>query len=131
MAFKLTRQDSAQLGELMAKAADVAGTLETSIAKFNEIVAEHFASLREALDAYNQAQADVRTFIEETHQSLEDEFSDKSEKWQDGERGQAVREFIDEWQQVAGDITDVEIEEPTAIEVDLPDWTNYELREEV
>lgn len=45
--------------------------------------------------AFEEARSSLFSFLDETASEWEDEFSDKSERWQEGEAGQAAQEKID------------------------------------
>jgi hypothetical protein len=65
--------------------------------------------LTTAIGEYNSALASVTEWRDGITQEMQDYFDERSEKWQDGDAGQAYQEWIGEW---AG----LELEE-----VDVPD----------
>jgi hypothetical protein len=57
---------------------------------------------REAIRAHNNGiHAEVQSYAEEVAGRLREEFDQKSEGWQAGEKGTAVREWIEEWEELA------------------------------
>ena len=79
--------------------------LEAAIAKYNSLI-----------DAYNAALEDARGFADDCNNAIEEYMSDKSEKWQEGERGQAFEEWRQEFENASfDDIEHIDISdlEPT------------------
>ncbi|ARK07508.1 hypothetical protein LAV_00133 [Sphingobium phage Lacusarx] len=85
-----------------------------------------------AIENYNKSLEDARDFIDNTVAGhFNDEFNDKSEKWQEGERGDATREWIDEIEGVSGELVDVdaitddELQEHIDYLENIPEEPNY------
>jgi hypothetical protein len=84
----------------------------------DEIVADmerKKAGISDAISYYNQSLEDARDFINnDLVGKFNDEFDEKSEKWQEGERADATRTWIDEIEAIANDFED--IDEPDSID---------------
>lgn len=126
MAFKLTKQEAAQVSK-MADALDEAGAaLTDAVNAYNEAMAKAFEAVAAARDAYNEAVSDARGMVEDLVSDRRSEWEDKSEKWQESDKGQDAERWISEWEGI--DLEEVEVSEPEAIEE--PDLTHAEaLRE--
>jgi chromosome segregation ATPase len=110
MAFRLTKAEVQQREEIAA-ALDAAGTtLNAAVETYNAACEEAWKDVLKAQTAYNQQVEVAQAFITEIHETRQSEFDDKSEKWQDGEAGQAVSGWLEQWE--------VELDE---IEIDKPD----------
>jgi hypothetical protein len=71
-----------------------------------------------AQDAYNEAVADANAWLGEIASEIDDYISERSEKWQDSERGQAYRA----WHEVfTAELEDVELDEPDVLELETGD----------
>ena len=55
----------------------------------------HASQLDELVSAYEHARAALAEWLDELASEWEEEFNEKSEKWQEGEAGQAAQEHID------------------------------------
>lgn len=99
MAFSVTKAEKLQL---KAKRTDA----EFAWKKYVE--AMHAA--QDALEAYNERRADLLEVVEEIGKRMREDFNDKSEAWQEGERGEAAGEFIGQWE-------DVQVDEPDDLSV--------------
>jgi hypothetical protein len=75
---------------------------------------EKFQAVEDAVGAYNEALGEARDFVEDLASAAEDDFSSKSDKWQEGERGEAARSWIDALQEFAPE--DIEAPEEEAAE---------------
>jgi F0F1-type ATP synthase membrane subunit b/b' len=122
MSFKLTKAQIEQKGELSAKLTTALDELNASVEAFNLAVADERATLQTSLDAYNAVLSEAREFASDIASQADQDISDKSEKWQEGERGQAAIEYKDAWETLAqSSLDDLEIEMPDELEIDEPD----------
>lgn len=117
MAFKLDKQEMARRDKLVEELRDGRGKLEDAVSTFNAAVEELKAGVVTALESYNEVVGETRGFVEDIASTADGQFDDKSEKWQEGDKGQQVREWIDAWQNEP--FEDVEITFPE--ELELPD----------
>lgn len=96
MAFKLTKKDLKQRGEL---AGDITALRDTLNEKIDDLrgklegEVEIIKTARDALNEKIQEANEWQTGIAEEHRST---FIDKSERWQAGDNGQAADEWINE-----------------------------------
>lgn len=79
MPFKLTKDETARVEALA------------------DMLDSRFQDLCDAVTAYNEAVSEARELAEEIAQRAADEWGEKSEKWQEGERGEAAHEWVDAW----------------------------------
>lgn len=137
MAFKLSKAEEAQRADLVSELATAAAELQEAIDAFNTAKDEAATDLQTAVDAYNQVLAEAKDTLAEAVQAYNDklseardfagqiaadadnDISDKSDKWQEGERGQAAVAWKDEWENARFD--DIELQYPDDVEVNLPD----------
>ena len=119
MAFKLTKQEEAQRSELYAKLHSARGALDAKIEDVNDALQTAIDALEGAIADYNSALDDARNFVVDIVSQAEEDFSDKSERWQEGERGEIVRAWIDEWD--TAQLDDIDAPEIERIVIDLED----------
>lgn len=94
MAFKLSKADLTKRSELAAELRKAA----QDIAERAEVAHDAVEDLNEAISAYNATLADVQAFRDEHREAWQDEYDDKSEAWQEGEKGEAVSSLISDWE---------------------------------
>ena len=78
--------------------------------EYNDAANTLRAPIEALLAEYNEIIEEARGFAEDIATTAEGEFDDKSEKWQEGEKGQAVSEWKDAWASI--ELEAVEIEWP-------------------
>lgn len=107
MAFKLTKQESKMKDE---HAAALRADLE-AVTKLAQAVSDDVDALNAAIAHYNETLASAKSFVEHKKDEWQGEFDDKSDTWQEGDRGDAASTFISEWEAFdVDDLTEVEFE---------------------
>lgn len=121
MAFKLTKTDEQALEKLHKEADELKDKLAVEADAANEKIQEAVEHLNGFVRAYNEKVSEIREKIGEIASNFRGEFDDKSESWQEGDRGQEVDSFIQEWESAdATEVDEVEID-PISLEIeDLP-----------
>jgi len=83
--------------------------------KFNKAQRKLCEELRVA---YSDAKADLearaeelRSFLDEVHDSMSSSFDEKSEKWQEDASGEAAREWIESLEEKCDELGNIEIPE--------------------
>jgi len=125
MLFKLGKEQIAQRDAIAVKIQEQREAVDTAVVAFNDAMTVARNELQAALDIYNEALTEAKTFAEDVAQNWENDFEEKSERWQEGEKGEAVREMIEAWQSV--DLDEAAIDMPDA-EVSFDD---VEMHDEV
>jgi hypothetical protein len=116
MAFKLDKQEIARRERLVGELTEARGKLQDAVSVFNAAVEELKAPLLAALESYNEVIEETRGFVEDIASAADGQFDDKSEKWQEGDKGQQVREWIDAWQNEPFDAIELSFPEELALE---------------
>lgn len=98
MAFKLTKEEILERNALLADMKDAKDALDSSV------------------QIYNQALDKTREFIEKTRERMQNEFDEKSEAWQQGDKGAAVAEMLASWDEVNPEDVDIDLEDLGAFE---------------
>jgi vacuolar-type H+-ATPase subunit H len=118
MAFKLTKAQLTERDRVMDLLTDATEGIESAAETYNKVLAEAKAPFEAAIVAYNDALSAIRELAEEIYGEADSEISDKSDKWQDSEKGQAAIAFKDHWEGLQLD--EVSVDFPDEIEIDLP-----------
>jgi hypothetical protein len=116
MTFKLSAEQTRARDALAVRLEEERAKVDTAVTDFNDALTIARNTLQEALDAYNGVLSEARFFAADVSQDWENDFEEKSERWQESEKGEGVREMIEAWQNV--DLEDLEIDMPDA-EIDL------------
>lgn len=91
-------------------------------------------TLIEAVKAFNQSMEDAREFINlDLVGHFQEEYDEKSDNWQEGDRGSATSDWINTLDESAGELQDIaedfdeeELERLIAILDDLPEEPAYD-----
>ena len=118
MAFKLTAADKQKIDEMLNTVRSKHESLCGAIDTFNQEVDEAREKMEEHLNDLNGALSDLRDFISEKHADFEGQYDDKSEKWQEGERGSATLSWIETFDI---ELNDVELNDLAAEDVSHPE----------
>jgi hypothetical protein len=119
VAFKLSKQETADREGHVERLEKVWGELTEAVNAYNTGVAKLREPVDKAVADYNEALGEAKAFAEQVASRLEGEYDDKSEKWQEGEAGEAAAEFRDAWQSV--DLEDLANEWPEDLAIEDPD----------
>jgi outer membrane murein-binding lipoprotein Lpp len=117
MPFKLDKQEIARRAKLQEELVELRGKLEDAVSTYNAAVSELQTPVNEALEKYNAAVEEARGFVFDIANQADSDINEKSEKWQEGDKGQAAMEWKDAW--ASEEFNEVEIEFPD--ELSLPD----------
>ncbi len=119
MTFKLNKSEVAQKAELMGQIADAKLALDTAIENYNSAVAGAKKTLLPAIETYNETLSAALEFTQDIAGQAQSDIGDKSERWQEGERGQAAVAWGEEWSNATFD--PIEVELPDDLEIDIED----------
>ena len=118
------------LGEtLNERLSEMESAIDDARTVFQDTISDEWGKLIAHLDEDDDIDLsvidEIEEFASEVHGRLEDVYDNKSEKWQESERGQALEEAKAEWEEVAG----VALWEGFEDEPDLEDPETPELSE--
>jgi len=88
--------------------------LENAYGDFTSKVAEAYQEFEPETKAYNEVIVEANDFVEEVSGEIRGYIDERTEKWQESERGQAFEEWSSAWEDA---LDEVEIEEPEFPEI--------------
>lgn len=106
MAIKLSKAQTKERDQLLTRLREAKEKLEAAQADYEA-----------AMTAYDLVVGDIATWRDDVVSDWQSEFDDKSERWQEGERGEAASAFIQEWEGLELE----ELEEPNWPDLDHAD----------
>lgn len=124
----LNKEQLNNLTQLQSDLQDAQEKVESAISDFNANINELWANLvSDSLDDYNKLVQQATEFVDETRSTMQSYYDERSEKWQEGDRGQDFQSWLDEW-----DSTELEeIEMTMPEETDLPEFQAVEAIDEL
>jgi hypothetical protein len=119
VAFKLNKQERVTRDEHVAQLERAWADLVQAVSDYNESEPKLREPVDKAVADYNEVVGEAKSFAEEIANRSEGEYDEKSEKWQEGEKGQAAAEFRDAWQTI--DMEEIELAWPEELAIEDPD----------
>lgn len=108
MAFRISKAERAELESFATRLTKEQADLEAVLSEQGAIIEAAYERINGAIDTYNGATADAKSFIEDIGSQAESDFEEKSDRWQEGERGEATREWIDAIDNVVSELEEIE-----------------------
>jgi hypothetical protein len=113
MAFKISNEQLARRRALAADLRERGRALNIAIAAFNREIAPLVQHVAEALDGYNESLERARDLADNIAAAAQEAFDAKSDKWQDSDKGDQVRHWIEQWEM---SLDEVALDFPTVFE---------------
>lgn len=124
MAFKLTKEEEKRLDDIYQRAEVAQGRLEDAKSELENEIQRLIDGFNEThLDPFNAIIEEARGFVEDIANERTGEYDEKSERWQEGERGQAAYDWCQTWEQASFELDEIGQVETPAIEFEAPDIT--------
>lgn len=112
---KLTKAQLKERDDLCARLRDKHEELEAAVTKYNAAMVFPWSEVEAAVEAYNEAIQDAQAWKNDLAQEVRDYYDEKTEKWQESDKGGAVGAFADTLEE---DLPEVELEQPEELEFD-------------
>lgn len=97
-AFSISKADGARRTKLSDALNEAASELEAAVTAYNDAMANLQAPVEAAVEKYNFVALDITGFVEDIANNARGAIDDKSESWQEGEKGQLAEEWTSEWE---------------------------------
>jgi hypothetical protein len=94
--------------------------IEEAVSEYNQEVEKLRTPVELAVTEYNELVGEARTLCSEVAAIASDSIGDKSEKWQEGDKGQAAQEWADAWDGV--DLSDMDYQWPDELVIEIPTY---------
>lgn len=114
----IPKQVRKDIDDIVAKLRAEQAEIDGALSEYEDAVTSGRDQINEKIAAYNEKLTELREIVTEQVSAMDDYMGDKSEKWQDGERGQEYSEWKDTWDNAGASIDDIEelqVEVPSEI----------------
>lgn len=118
--MKLTSDQESRRQSIVERLRVQREVIEARVDDFNGAASTAWDRVRLALEDYESVRTEAEELRDEVVSDGESAISDKSEKWQEGEKGQAASSWVEEWSGL--DLEEIELEEPD--EIEIPDLSH-------
>ena len=99
----------------------LADDIRSSLAEYEELRTQVATDIEKIVTELNEKRQRAWEIVDAAATEADGYFDERSEKWQEGDKGQRYAEWRDELQRVAGEIEE-EIEAPELPEIEEPGW---------
>lgn len=114
----ISNKQSQQLNSFKSDLEQKQEKVEEAIANFNANVEELWANLvADSINEYNLTVIAAQDFVDQTRSEIQSYYDERSDSWQDGNRGTLFNEWIEQW-----DISLEEIDINSPTETDVPEF---------
>jgi exonuclease VII small subunit len=125
VAFKLTSKEDARKSELEAELEQEVGAMEDAKTELQDAIQKLIDDFNEQhVEPLNAKLTEARGFVEDIYNERQGEYDDKSERWQEGERGEAAQSWLTEWQTGMDALDDMSPIEAPTVDIEIPDAHN-------
>jgi hypothetical protein len=121
MTFKISKSDRNEIDAKIKAMNDARSEIERTVSNFNAIMAEHFEPIKDAVETWNTLRGDLGELISPLVDDFRSDIDERSEKWLESERGQAVIEWVDRVESFVNDIDELDVDAPDDFEVEVPE----------
>lgn len=119
---KLSKEQVAELASLSANVRTKLADLESAVDRYNSVIQD---AKEDAIAAHNElrdAVDEAAEFVGSLHSDMEGYFDDRSEKWQEGEKGRAYADWMANFDSITDSVDDLELHDPVdMVDCDLAD----------
>lgn len=112
--MKIGKAEQDKMSELMADIRELLGVYNST-----KVTAEETLGL--VIDRLNEKRDELHGILDEAASDASTYYDERSEKWQEGDRGSVYSDWKDELQRIAGEIAE-EFEVPEYPDLEEPDW---------
>lgn len=112
--MKLSKQDVERRDEYVKELRAAADVVEDAINVFNASMRDSWETAKQAIGKYNEIIAGVAGWRDDLVNQLESDIEEKSERWQDSEKGQSANDWKSEWENL--DLETYDIDMPDEVE---------------
>lgn len=99
MAFKLTKAEDARKSELESELEQLQNEATDGLEELRDKIAALVEDFnREFVEPLTEKINEAYGFVEDIQNERQGDFDDKSERWQEGERGEAAQSWLQEWE---------------------------------
>ena len=117
---KLTEKESTTRARLVSELRDAAGKVEDEIDAFNARLDDALKPINDAIEAYNKIREEAEGFVADLVSAMDDFAGEKSEKWTEGDAGQAFESWKGEYENITlGELEEIDSKN---LEVEKPEY---------
>jgi hypothetical protein len=124
---KLTKEQLVVI-EAAISECDIASTeIQVMVDEYNSFIGDWKDAIEKNISEYNGKLSALSGVYEQASDEAQKYYDERSETWQNSEKGEEYASWINQLETVGSDLEDLDIEVPDTIDdPDFPDWANPE-----
>lgn len=120
MAFRLSKNDATRRVDLEEKLSNAQSDMEEAAEDLRHKIDEMVDAFRAAfIEPYNAILQEACDFCDDIGREFRDQYDEKSERWQDSERGEAASDFTSAWEDASAEMSE-EASVTVELEINIP-----------
>ena len=123
----ISKAASTNIDELVTAAREASQILDGKINEYNLATTDLKAEIASAVTNYNEAVTAITEAYRELGEIARSYHDERSEKWQDGEKGQAYGEWADQLETFEMDQIELEVPEDLELPVEIPNFDDLDV----
>lgn len=124
----LTKKQVQQLSDLQTDLQTASEKVESAVADFNANINELWGDLvLDNVKEYNQSVKQASSFAEQIRDQIQSYYEDKDEDWKHCELGNAIQEWLEDWDEANFEEIDLKMPDET----DIPEFNAVEVIDEL
>lgn len=113
---KLSKQQLAEKEQHKTDIDAAKAALDKAVEEYNEAIDREYMKVEAAINNYNGVAESFNQWREQIRSDQENYQSERSEKWQEGDSGQAYQEWMDAWGE---EVEELQVTEPDKLEINI------------
>lgn len=101
--------------------------MEQAVATYNEAMAAQWSAVKATTQTYNAVVAEANAWQEDVVSAMQEYIAERSNKWQDSERGHAYLDWQEEYE--SNDLEEIALDQPVPLELSVDDYDQADLLE--
>ena len=119
---KISRTQQAEINKAVDALGEAGKALAQAIDSYNEALEPLRVDIEAARDTYNEKIADLKAVYVDIAGEARAYYDDRSQKWQEGEAGEAYSEWVDQLDEPQIEEIDLDLPEPLEMPDSTPDF---------
>lgn len=111
----LSRDQLQTMNRLAEQLSETGEDLQEAIQRFNQHLRSANEEVQTLQDRFNELVQEAQSFVQTVHDEQEAYRDERSDRWQEGDAGQAYEEWMDAW---SIELEEVDLALPEEIEID-------------
>jgi ClpP class serine protease len=115
---KLTKEQEERRTKILLELREAAQEVESKVGNYNAARDQAWADVEAAVEHYNTVRGEAEELRDEVVNDAQAAIGDKSENWQESDKGQEAASWVEEWENL--ELDELSVDEPDELSADEP-----------